>query len=169
MSNITVEVPKATNGETVGLAQAAAALGLTRQAAFHMHVKGTFPCPTVLEGKRVRVKLSDLRKALGLKAGQTSVTVAEAVKRPRTAAAEKSAPAKATATKKAAQWPPTTESVAEHVAKPRTARKATPAKAPAARKNRAERQAELVMTDKGTTLIPKATARKTTARKAAAK
>jgi ABC-2 type transport system ATP-binding protein len=146
MSNITVEVPKATNGETVGLAQAAAALGLTRQAAFHMHVKGSFPCPTVLEGKRVRVKLSDLRKALGLKAGQTSVTVAEAVKRPRTAAAEKSAPAKATAAKTTA---------------------AKTAKAPAARKNRAERQAELVMTDKGTTLVPKA--RKTTARKAAAK
>jgi hypothetical protein len=91
-SDIIIELPKPKNGETIGLNLAAAALGITRQAAFHMVRGGKFPVAHQLEGKRVRVKLSDLRKALGMKADQTSITVPVAIKKTRAANGQMSNP-----------------------------------------------------------------------------
>ena len=109
MTTITINIPaKPAKGETIGLAEAAAALGLTRQAAFHMVRKGTFPVATSLNGRRVRVDVVGLRKALAMKATATSITVEEATKRARQ---PKAATPKATARK--------------------TTRKATARKAPA--------------------------------------
>jgi predicted DNA-binding transcriptional regulator AlpA len=88
--NITITIPaKPAKGDTVSLKDAAAALGLTRQAAFHMVRKGTFPVATSLNGTRVRVDTIGLRKALAMKATATSVTVPEAVKRARMTNAER--------------------------------------------------------------------------------
>jgi hypothetical protein len=107
--NVTISIPKPVKGadNTVSLKEAAAALGLTRQAAFHQVRGGKFPIATTIVGaNRVRVDLAGLRKALGMKATATSITVVEATKRPRRATA-----------------------VAEPVAKS-TTRKSTTAKAP---------------------------------------
>ena len=113
MTTITINIPaKPAKGETIGLAEAAAALGLTRQAAFHMVRKGTFPVATSLNGRRVRVDVVGLRKALAMKATATSITVEEATKRARQ---PKAATPKSTARK-------TTR---------KTTRKATARKAPA--------------------------------------
>jgi hypothetical protein len=105
--NITVTIPaKPAKGDTIGLAEAAAALGLTRQAAFHQVVKGTFPVASSRNGTRVRVDVAALRKHLGMKATQTGVTMPEAVKRTRQAKATapkppaRKAPAKATPRKR---------------------------------------------------------------------
>jgi hypothetical protein len=101
--NITINIPaKPAKGDTLGLTEAAAALGLTRQAAFHMVRQGTFPVATSLNGNRVRVDIAGLRKHLRIKATATSVTVAEATKRPRRAAAKQPA-AKSTARKSTAK------------------------------------------------------------------
>jgi hypothetical protein len=128
--NITVNIPaKPAKGDTVSLRDAAAALGLTRQAAFHMVRKGTFPVATSLNGTRVRVDVIGLRKALALKATATSVTVPEAVKRPRGAngaAQTTDQPARKTTAKANAR------KATAKTAKP--AAKATPA--PKARKSR---------------------------------
>jgi hypothetical protein len=82
--NITITIPaKPAKGETISLKEAAAALGLTRQAAFHAVRKGTFPVATTLNGTRVRVDIVGLRKALAMKATATTITVPEAEKRAR--------------------------------------------------------------------------------------
>lgn len=112
---VTVEIPVAKNGETIGLKEAALALGMTRQAAFHKVRNGTFPVATSLNGTRVRVSVAALRKHLGLTAKTTELVVDEPVKRARRSvsndapesrsankpAAAKKAPAKKAPAKKA--------------------------------------------------------------------
>ena len=102
MTTITINIPaKPAKGETIGLAEAAAALGLTRQAAFHMVRKGTFPVATSLNGRRVRVDVVGLRKALAMKATATSITVEEATKRARQPKPTPKATARKTTARKA--------------------------------------------------------------------
>jgi hypothetical protein len=100
---ITINIPKPSKGadNTIGLKEAAAALGLTRQVAFHMVRNGTFPVATSIVGaNRVRVDVAALRKHLGMKPTATSIEVPEAVKRNRRASGAAERPAdKATASK----------------------------------------------------------------------
>jgi hypothetical protein len=93
------------------LKDAGIALGMTRQAAFHKARAGKFPVPTSLNGTRVRVDVAALRKLLGMKASETSITVDEPVKQlrqpagesaPKPKSAAKKAPAKKAPAKKAA-------------------------------------------------------------------
>ncbi|MFI1914547.1 helix-turn-helix domain-containing protein [Nocardia sp. NPDC020380] len=51
---------------TVGLAQAAAVLGIGRSTAYHLARSGEFPCKTLRVGTRYRVVTADLRRLLSI-------------------------------------------------------------------------------------------------------
>jgi hypothetical protein len=122
MSNI--EIPTTREQATIPLAQAAEALGLSKDQLRYKLIKDPTFLGQAQEGSRHFVSTADLRKALGLKASQRSVKAQEPTitRRPAPeASAEQAQPAKAAA--KASKAP---------AAKKAPAKKASAAKTSAA-------------------------------------